>query len=131
MRPLRPAVAAGLRMTLISEAHDAESHRRIQAEAQAALAAARPPVPDDDTRPLGSGRVAFPEEVPVRPEGDDFVPVTGKTDGRPSAMFGRCLQQMLSYYLNRFGEFTRVAEFTQAGSERGATVRETLRQLEL
>jgi bifunctional non-homologous end joining protein LigD len=69
------SVAAGLRMILISEAHDEESHRRIQAEAEEVLVAAGHEVADDHTRPLGSGAIAFPDPVRVATDGDGFVPV--------------------------------------------------------
>lgn len=74
------ATAAGLQMNLISEAHDAESHRRIQADIERALAEARVEVPDTDTRPLASGLVTFPDEMRLRRDGDAFVPTP---TGRP------------------------------------------------
>jgi bifunctional non-homologous end joining protein LigD len=68
------AAAAGFRLTLISEAHDDVSHEAIGREVAAALETIRPMNPDADARPLGSGRVRFPEETRVVREDDGFVP---------------------------------------------------------
>lgn len=68
------AVAAGMNLTLISEAREAASHRAIQEEFEQAVAATAVPPPDDTaTRPLGSGKVALPGEVRLLPDGDGFV----------------------------------------------------------
>jgi bifunctional non-homologous end joining protein LigD len=69
------AVAAGMRLTLISESHEEASHQAVAAEVAAALAEARPAESEEGTRPLGSGRVALPGVLRVRPEGDGFLPV--------------------------------------------------------
>ncbi|MDX1690097.1 MAG: non-homologous end-joining DNA ligase [Acidimicrobiia bacterium] len=70
------ALDAGLRMTVISEARDADSHERIFAEAREAEALAREPAAADDAaRALGSGAVRFPDELVVRPDGDRWLPV--------------------------------------------------------
>jgi len=72
--PVEAASAAGLRMTLISEAHEQSSHDAIFAEVEDALRIARPPQPDSETRPLASGAVRFPDEVRGTVEGTGFVP---------------------------------------------------------
>lgn len=65
---------AGLRMTLISEAHDPASHDRIFEEVRETLAAARAPAPDRETRSVASGRIVFPDDLRVRPDGPAFRP---------------------------------------------------------
>jgi bifunctional non-homologous end joining protein LigD len=65
------AVAAGMRMVLISEQHDDPSHAAIHREIVAALEAARPSA-GADTRELASGRVDFPDAMQVIAEGDAF-----------------------------------------------------------
>jgi bifunctional non-homologous end joining protein LigD len=67
------AASSGMPLTLISEARDPISHRAIAAEALAAGAAARPAAAETGTRPLGSGRVAFPAALQVSPDGDGFL----------------------------------------------------------
>lgn len=74
------AVRTGLRMTLISEAHDPASHERIRTEVKDTLARARPATPEEGTRTLASGHIAFPAPVWVAPDGDGWVPVGA---GRP------------------------------------------------
>jgi len=75
--PLVEAVVeAGLRMTLISEAHEQSSHAAIQAEMTATLAEARP-APSPDHRIAASGAIDFPTEVSVDVEGDSFPLVGG------------------------------------------------------
>ena len=69
------AVRTGLRMTLISEAHDEGSHERIHREFEESLAAARPPEPEEGTRPLASAEIAFPDPVRLTADGDGFAPV--------------------------------------------------------
>lgn len=66
------AVAAGVSMTLISEARDAASHDAIQAEAMAASRTGT--VDQGDGRPLESGAVDVPPTIRVRPDGDGWVP---------------------------------------------------------
>ena len=73
---IEAAVVAGLRMTLISEAHEESSHDAIQAEMEAALRAARPE-PTADHRVAASGAIEFPSQVFVDPEGDSFPLVGG------------------------------------------------------
>jgi len=68
------AVEAGLRMIVISEAHDEASHDAILAalhtgEAEAAMQ------PSGSWRYAGSGLVDFPERLRVEPEGDRFAPI--------------------------------------------------------
>lgn len=65
---------AGLRMTVISEAREQESHDAILAEARTAQRAAAPAV-EAPGRDLGSGRVEAPGGLRVRRDGDRFVPV--------------------------------------------------------
>ena len=73
---IEAAVRTGLRMTLISEAHDAGSHERIQAEVEATLAAAQ-------ARPARGGHPAarlrggspFPAPVRMAADGDGWAPV--------------------------------------------------------
>jgi bifunctional non-homologous end joining protein LigD len=64
------AAAAGMPLTLISEARDPASHRAIAAEVAATLAGARPATSTPGRRLLGSGRVAFPAPLQVRADGD-------------------------------------------------------------
>jgi bifunctional non-homologous end joining protein LigD len=79
--PLVEAAAeAGLRMTLISEAHDSASHDRIFREARAVPAAGGPSDPDRGTRRVSSGRIVFPDDLRVRADGPAFLPVAM---GRP------------------------------------------------
>ncbi len=68
------AVQAGLRMIVISEAKEEPSHDAILADLRIGEAAARPG-PAGDGRPVASGRVPFPEELRVRPEGDVFFTI--------------------------------------------------------
>jgi bifunctional non-homologous end joining protein LigD len=71
--PLGAAAAeVGLRMIVISEAKDEESHDAILAALRAGEASARTS-PKGDDRPIGSGRVRFPELVQVEPDDDAFV----------------------------------------------------------
>jgi len=72
---IEAAAAAGMRLTLISEAHDEASNEAIGGEVEAALAEAPPPSTAAGTRPLGSGKVAFPSALLVRAEGDGHLPV--------------------------------------------------------
>jgi bifunctional non-homologous end joining protein LigD len=67
------AAEAGFDLTLISEARDDEGHRALAADLGAASASARPPVPKE--RALGSGRVAFPSPLRVRPDGEGHLPL--------------------------------------------------------
>ena len=68
------ALDAGVRLTVISEAHDRASHDRIFAELQATLMSRRP-VPSAGGRALVSGLAHFPEPLRVEPAGDGFRPV--------------------------------------------------------
>jgi bifunctional non-homologous end joining protein LigD len=72
---IEAAVESGMRLVLISEAHDIASHRLIQEEAEAALRQTRLPAPVGGTRSLGSGEVAFPDEVSVVADGSAHVTV--------------------------------------------------------
>jgi bifunctional non-homologous end joining protein LigD len=69
------AAGAGMRLTLISEAREDESHRAIAAEVAAARARLRPAAAGEGIRALGSGRVAFPAPLRVRPDGDGHLPL--------------------------------------------------------
>jgi bifunctional non-homologous end joining protein LigD len=70
------ARAAGMSLTLISEAHDDASHDAIQAEAlEAASDQGDVPV-NDDARTVESGLVTLPPTVRVRADGDGWVPTT-------------------------------------------------------
>lgn len=57
------ATAAGLAMTVISEAHEQSSHQAIFTEFQAAVTASQQL--SSEARVLGSGRVAFPDPVHI------------------------------------------------------------------
>ena len=75
--PLVEAVVdSGLRMTLISEAHEESSHDAIQAELNTTLAATRS-APTADHRLAASGAVEFPSQVFVDREADSFPLVGG------------------------------------------------------
>ncbi len=67
------ADAAGLRMVVISEAREAESHDGILADIRAALESSTRAAPEGE-RTLGSGRVAFPDPILVRSDGCSFLP---------------------------------------------------------
>ena len=66
------AVAAGLRMIVISEAKEDSSHAAILDELRATEDTVRP-TPSAGTRQAGSGAVSFPEPLPVEAEGNAFV----------------------------------------------------------
>lgn len=68
------AVEAGLRLIVISEAKEQESHDAILADLRSAEAAARPD-PSGEGRPLGSGLVEFPDVVQVEKDGDGFFTI--------------------------------------------------------
>jgi len=65
------ATEAGLRMIVISEAKDEASHDAIRDALHAGRAAARV-VEGGDGRPLGSGKVTFPDPVTIERDGDAF-----------------------------------------------------------
>jgi bifunctional non-homologous end joining protein LigD len=65
---------AGLRMIVISEAKEESSHDAIQAALRAGESAAVPE-PTGDGRPLGSGRVAFPDPVEIERDADGYATV--------------------------------------------------------
>jgi bifunctional non-homologous end joining protein LigD len=65
------AVEAGIRMIVISEAKEEESHDAILADLRKGEESVRP-VPSSNTRPSGSGLVEFPERVDVETAGDGF-----------------------------------------------------------
>ena len=70
------AIEAGMRLTLISEAREKSSHIAIQEELEAALSFMQPQPPAvEQTRPLASGRVAFPQDLRIVAEGDGWIPV--------------------------------------------------------
>lgn len=69
------ATEAGLRMIMISEARDMESHDRIFDDARAGEQAARPAEPEGDGRALASGVVSFPDPVDIRPDADGWAAI--------------------------------------------------------
>jgi len=72
------ALEMGMRLTVISEAHEQSSHDAIKAEIDETIARARP-APSGEGRPLGSGAVAFPTEVRVAASQDAHFPIgTGR-----------------------------------------------------
>ena len=70
---IEAAQDAGLRMVIISEAKEQESHDAMLAEIQQTLAAANKEA--SAGRLLGSGAIAFPEPIRVEPEGSHARPV--------------------------------------------------------
>jgi bifunctional non-homologous end joining protein LigD len=70
------ARAAGMSLTLISEAHDEASHDAIQAEALESDSDQGGVPVDDDARTVESGLVTLPPTVRVRADGDGWVPTT-------------------------------------------------------
>ncbi len=66
------AVAAGLTLTVISEARETSSHEAMQAEFAESLEVANARASQPGTR-LGSGLVEFPDPVPVRRNGGKAV----------------------------------------------------------
>ncbi len=66
------AAAAGIRMTVISEAKEQSSHDAIFADLRAAESST--PRPSEDERPLGSGLVEFPTPLVMVPGGDAWKP---------------------------------------------------------
>ena len=68
------ARAADLRMTVISEAKDDESHDAIRADLRSSLAAPAAAVGATDRR-LASGTVVFPDSISVVRDGDRHVPL--------------------------------------------------------
>ena len=97
------AVDVGLRMTLISEAHDESSHDAIQSEMAAALAVARPRSPAAG-RVVASGAVEFPLEIRVEPDADSYSLVGGERPLRlsnvdkPFFSDGYTKGDLISYY---------------------------------
>jgi bifunctional non-homologous end joining protein LigD len=69
------AVEAGIRMIVISEAKEEESHDAILRDLRLGESTARPPAPAGATRQVGSGLVEFPERVEVEPDRDGFSAV--------------------------------------------------------
>jgi bifunctional non-homologous end joining protein LigD len=69
---IRAALDAGMRMVVISEAREAESHEGIHAEIRETVSshAAAP-----TGRPLGSGAIRFPDEVRAVKEGAQWRPL--------------------------------------------------------
>jgi bifunctional non-homologous end joining protein LigD len=70
------AQAAGMSLTLVSEAHDDASHDAILAEALEAAAEHEQVPVDDALRTVESGLVTLPPTVRVRADGDGWVPAT-------------------------------------------------------
>jgi bifunctional non-homologous end joining protein LigD len=68
------AVAAGLRMIVISEAKEDSSHAAILDELRSAQKTARP-APRGTGRPLGSGKIDPPDQVTVVKDGDGFFTI--------------------------------------------------------
>lgn len=69
------ATEAGVRMIVISEAKDAESHDAIRDDLRAGEAAPRPTATAGTVRSVTSGLVTYPESVDVVADGDGFRPV--------------------------------------------------------
>lgn len=69
---VRAAVDAGLRMVVISEAREAESHEGIHAEIRETVAA-HAAIPAG--RPIGSGAIRFPDAVRAIKEGAQWRPL--------------------------------------------------------
>ena len=65
----KAAVAAGVRMTVISEAREEASHDGILEDLRVAEASAAPPPPRED-RDAGSGSVSFPEPLRIERDAD-------------------------------------------------------------
>jgi deoxyribonuclease-4 len=65
------AVETGLRMIVISEAREQESHDQIFADLREGEAAARVES-SGDRRGVASGAIEFPEQLDVEPDGDGF-----------------------------------------------------------
>ena len=99
------ALAAGLRMTVISEAKEQSSHDAIQAELEEAVARVRSSTPGEG-RPLASGGVSFPAEIRVREEGDSYPLVAGDRPLRLSNVdkrffpAGETKGDLIAYYGN-------------------------------
>jgi len=68
------ATEAGLRMIVISEAREEESHDGILADLRSGEAQARP-APPIEGRPLASGTIVFPEPVRIARDGEAWVTV--------------------------------------------------------
>jgi bifunctional non-homologous end joining protein LigD len=94
-------VAAGIRLTVISEAREMSSHDAIFADL---ASAAEPPPPAGEERPLGSGRVEFPTPLAVVPDGDGWVPTAAERPVRlrnldkPFFADGYTKGDLLQYY---------------------------------
>jgi bifunctional non-homologous end joining protein LigD len=69
---IEAALEAGMNLTVISEARDAASHRTIQDEVVATMAAAAK-VATDDGRPLASGTVPIPGDARIAADGDGWL----------------------------------------------------------
>lgn len=65
------AVVSGLRMVVISEAREEESHDKILADLHAGEATAMPPRSGDDVA-LATASIDFPDPVTIEPEGDGY-----------------------------------------------------------
>ena len=97
------AVAAGLRMIVISEAKEDDSHAGILADLRAAERKVTPK--EGDGRRAASGIVEFPEDLRIEPAGDGFLTIaTGKRVRitNPDKIFypdqGYTKGDLLSYY---------------------------------
>ena len=66
------ATEAGLRMIVISEAREEESHDGIVADLRTGEAAARPQ-PSGEGRPLASGAITFPEPLVIARDGEAWT----------------------------------------------------------
>ncbi len=97
------AAAAGLRMVVISEAREEESHDLIQKDLGTGVAAVRPE-PGDQGERLASAPVEFPDPVAIRPDRDGFRTVGLGRDVRISnphkAFFGEQYTKgdLIQYY---------------------------------
>ncbi len=72
---IEAATAAGLRMNVISEAREEESHDLILAEMQATLAAVRPVTAAADGRPVASASIDFPDPLRIVRTGEAYETV--------------------------------------------------------
>ncbi len=102
--PLIEAVIdAGLRMTLISEAHEHSSHDAIRAEMEAVLVGAQSD-PATEGRSAASGSIDFPATIRVEAEGDSFSLVGGDRPlrlsnlDRPFFRGGHTKGDLITYY---------------------------------
>jgi len=98
------AAAAGLAMTVISEAHEQSSHHAIFTEFQVAVAATKQ-LPSDARR-LGSGRVAIPDPVHITSQGQVVAarhPLKLSNPDKPFFTEGYTKGDLVQYYASVSG----------------------------